>query len=98
MRLAAFFYNKPEIQFFASSEIVFHYSLENLIFLESIFLKISCSVFAKNGGLPDNAQYVIAPKLQLSHFSSYFSLITSGAINVGVPTKEFIVIASKNYY
>ena len=68
MRFTGFLHSKPVIQLLASSEIVFQISLENLIFFERIFLNISFSVLAMKGGLPESAQYVITPKLQLSHF------------------------------
>ena len=96
MRLPGFLFNNPEIQLFASSETDFQTSRLNSIFLDRIFLKTSFEVFAIKGGFPDSAQYVITPKLQLSHLQSYFCLMTSGAINAGVPTNDFNVITSNN--
>ena len=47
----------------------------NLTFKFNILSNISLLDLRLKGGYPHNNKYVIAPKLHISHFSSYFPLI-----------------------
>lgn len=74
------FVNNFIIKSFASFETLFHYDYSKYILPYSIFFIISSSVSPSKGGDPHNKIYNTIPDDQISHFSSYFSSSSSGAI------------------
>ena len=68
------------INFLASILVSLNSGISNVNYPLLTAFKIYSSFTPLNGGLPDNRIYNITPHDHTSHFSEYYSSITSGAI------------------